>query len=160
MGESLHPNHALMMKKNITTDETAHRTIQTLEAEFRYATVMLIDDNTIDTFIHKKLIESNHFAEQIQSHLDAREALEFLKNAPENEWPELILLDIMMPGMDGFEFLEAFANLERNQKSRIKVILLSTSESFKDLNRANKNSLVKKFLNKPLTPEMLNAIRV
>lgn len=148
------------MEKNQTTHVSDSRTIQTLEADFRYATVMLIDDNTIDTFIHKKLIESNRFAEHIQSHLDAREALEFLKNAPENEWPELILLDIMMPGMDGFEFLDAFAELERGQKNRIKVILLSTSESFKDLNRANKNSLVRKFLNKPLTPDMLNAIRV
>lgn len=148
------------MEKNTTSFESGNRAIQTLQTEFRYSTVMLIDDNTIDTFIHKKLIESHRFAEQIQSHLDAREALEFLKNAPQNEWPELILLDIMMPGMNGFEFLDAFSNLERGQKERIKVILLSTSESFKDLNRANKNSLVRKFLNKPLTPDMLNAIRV
>lgn len=149
-----------MMEKNMTSEEPGNRNTPTLEAEFRYSTVMLIDDNTIDTFIHRKLIESHRFAERIQSHLEAREALEFLKNAPVNEWPELILLDIMMPGMDGFEFLEAFSNLERGQKERIKVILLSTSESFKDLNRANKNNLVRKFLNKPLTPEMLNAIRV
>lgn len=148
------------MEKNTTSFESGNRAIQTLQTEFRYSTVMLIDDNTIDTFIHKKLIESHRFAEQIQSHPDAREALEFLKNAPRNEWPELILLDIMMPGMNGFEFLDAFSNLERGQKERIKVILLSTSESFKDLNRANKNSLVRKFLNKPLTPDMLNAIRV
>ncbi len=148
------------MEKNMTSEESGLRNIQTLVAESRYSTVMLIDDNTIDTFIHKKLVESHRFSERIQSYLDAREALEFLKNAPESEWPELILLDIMMPGMDGFEFLDAFANLDRGQKERIKVILLSTSESFKDLNRANKNSLVRKFLNKPLTPEMLNAIRV
>ena len=66
----------------------------------------------------------------------------------------------MMPQMDGFQFLEAFEKLPEDQRMQMKVVMLSTSESFKDLNRANKNPYVRKFLNKPLTLQVLQAINV
>lgn len=144
-----------------TTTQALGGTIQNVEHSVpKYESVMLIDDNTIDTFINRKLIENNGFCGRVTSYNDAREALDFLKQASEQEWPELIFLDIMMPEMDGFAFLEAFERLDRGQKNRIKVVMLSTSDSFKDLNRANKNVLVRKFLNKPLTADMLKAIHV
>jgi CheY-like chemotaxis protein len=121
---------------------------------------MLIDDNPLDIFVNQKLVESNGFAEKTLQFQEAKAGLEFLKNAPQEEWPEVIFLDIMMPEMDGFEFLDAFDKLPQEQKMAIKVIMLSTSESFKDLNRANKNPNVRKFLNKPLTPQTLHAIHV
>jgi CheY-like chemotaxis protein len=65
-----------------------------------------------------------------------------------------------MPVMDGFQFLDEYEKLPENQRMQMKVILLSTSESFKDLNRANKNPYVRKFLNKPLTIQVLQAINV
>lgn len=126
----------------------------------RYSTVMLIDDNPLDIFVNQKLVESNGFAEKTLQFQEAKAGLEFLKNASREEWPEVIFLDIMMPEMDGFEFLDAFDKLPQEQKMSIKVIMLSTSESFKDLNRANKNPNVRKFLNKPLTPQTLQAIHV
>ncbi len=126
----------------------------------RYNTVMLIDDNSLDNFINKKLIESNGFAEKVNTYQEATEALEFLKTCPRTEWPEVIFLDINMPVMDGFQFLEAYEKLPEDQRMQMKVIMLSTSESFKDLNRANKNPYVRKFLNKPLTIQVLQAINV
>jgi CheY-like chemotaxis protein len=90
----------------------------------------------------------------------AKETLEFLKNAKSDDLPEIIFLDIIMPGMDGFQFLEEFEKLGDGIVKQSKVVLLSTSDSFKDLNRANKNKLVRKFLNKPLTNEMLLAINI
>jgi CheY-like chemotaxis protein len=144
-----------------TTTQVDTGVIQTADNTYpKYDSVMLIDDNTIDTFINRKLIENNGFSANVSSYNDAREALDFLKQASQQEWPDLIFLDIMMPEMDGFAFLEAFERLDRGQKDRIKIVMLSTSESFKDLNRANKNVLVRKFLNKPLSPEMLKAISV
>jgi len=74
--------------------------------------------------------------------------------------PGVIFLDIMMPGMDGFAFLEEFDKLPDPVRKTSKVIMLSTSESFKDLNRANQNRYVYKFLNKPLNQPMLNAVHV
>jgi CheY-like chemotaxis protein len=131
-----------------------------LNGNARHRKVMLIDDNSLDNFINKKLLETNGFAETVSAYESPEDALSFLKTAPSSELPEVIFLDINMPGMDGFQFLDAFENLNAAIHQQCKIIMLSTSESFKDLNRANKNKFVSKFLNKPLTPEAIGAIKV
>ena len=131
-----------------------------MEVAVKYKCVMLVDDNPLDNLINSQLIGNAGFALKIDKHENAKDTLEFLRNASDDELPELIFLDIIMPGMDGFQFLDEFEKLNENVLKKCKIILLSTSDSFKDLNRANKNRLVKKFLNKPLTLEMLSAIQI
>ena len=128
----------------------------------RYQSVMLIDDNELDNFINKKLLESEQFASDVHVHQSAQSALEELKKmaSSPDKLPNLIFLDIMMPGMDGFAFLEEFGKLQNDIKGKSKIIMLSTSESFKDLNRANQSKYVYKFLNKPLNKPVLDAINV
>ncbi len=133
---------------------------KTKSGKAKYTTAMLIDDNSLDNFINKKLIETNEFAENVITYQEATEAMDFLKTTSKDKWPDVIFLDIMMPQMDGFQFLEAFEKLPEDQRMQMKVVMLSTSESFKDLNRANKNPYVRKFLNKPLTLQVLQAINV
>ena len=131
-------------------------------SNFRYPIVMLVDDNELDNFINKKLIETEQFAGETIVHSSAVNALEDLKSRsgkPER-LPYIVFLDIMMPGMDGFGFLEAFEGLPEDVQRNCKVIMLSTSESFKDLNRANQNKFVYKFLNKPLSKAVLDAVNV
>ncbi len=127
----------------------------------RYKNVLLIDDNEIDIIVNKKIIEGEKFAEEVSSAASASEALKMLNaSAGKPTLPDLIFLDIMMPVMDGFAFLDEFEKLPENITKNCKIIMLSTSESFKDLNRANKSRFVYKFLNKPLTEQVLAAINV
>ncbi|HNS12729.1 MAG TPA: response regulator [Bacteroidia bacterium] len=128
----------------------------------RYQIAMLIDDNELDNFINKKLIESESFADKVIIHASAQSALEELKKISGNtsSLPDVIFLDIMMPHMDGFGFLEEFNKLPDTVKKHSKVVMLSTSESFKDLNKANQDKNVYKFLNKPLNKAVLDALNV
>jgi CheY-like chemotaxis protein len=123
---------------------------------------MLVDDNELDNFINKKLIETESFAQEIIVHSSAVNALEDLKKraASGSELPRIIFLDIMMPGMDGFGFLDEFSGQPEAVRKQSKVVMLSTTESFKDLNRANQNPYVYKFLNKPMNKAVLDAINV
>lgn len=128
----------------------------------RYSIVMLVDDNELDNFINKKLLENEKFAGTVLVHQSAQSALEELKkleNTPD-QLPQIIFLDIMMPHMDGFGFLEELGKLGANVKQKSRIIMLSTSESFKDLNRANQSRFVYKFLNKPLNKQVLDAIQL
>lgn len=123
--------------------------------------VMLIDDNEIDNLINQKMIESINMADNIFIHSGAKGALEYLKNIEkikENSdkfLPEIIFLDIDMPLMDGFQFIEEFVKLEETTKQYCKIILLTSSLDPKDIAKSKKNSLVLKYLNKPLTQESL-----
>ena len=125
----------------------------------RYNLVMLIDDNELDNFVNKKLIENEHFADQVLIQSSGISGLDYLKKAS-GDIPDLIFLDIMMPGMDGFGFLDEFEKLNEDVKKKSKIVMLSTSESFKDLNKANQNKYVYKFLNKPLNKLVLDALNV
>jgi len=128
----------------------------------KYPVVMLIDDNELDIFVNKKLLEAENFSSNVISHLSAQDALDYLKkhSSSVDEIPNLIFLDIMMPGMDGFGFLDEFGKLDNSIKSKTRIVMLSTTDSFKDLNRANQSPYVYKFLNKPLTAAVLKALNV
>jgi CheY-like chemotaxis protein len=144
------------------SSQTLNKTveIETIKGNARYSKVLLIDDNSLDNFVNKKLLESTSFATEVVMHQSPIEALSYLTNLDIEALPEVIFLDIMMPEMDGFQFLDEFEKLQVSIQQKCKVIMLSTSDSFKDLNRANKSKFVKKFLNKPLTEKILHAINV
>ncbi|HEX5001229.1 MAG TPA: response regulator [Bacteroidia bacterium] len=126
----------------------------------KYKKVFLVDDNPMDNMVNAQLISSVGFAVNPVVLNGGTDTLDMLKKAAPSELPELIFLDIRMPEMDGFQFLEEFEKLGEAITRHCKIILLSTSDTFKDLNRANKNKLVRRFLNKPLTSEMLAAINL
>lgn len=127
-----------------------------------YKFVMLIDEDEIDNIINQKIIESNNFSEKVQVYQSGNEALEYLrKNASIAEnLPDLIFLDINMPIMDGFQFLEEFEKLDVKILDKSKIIMLSSSISPRDIDRAASNRFVKKYLNKPLNSRYLQAITI
>jgi len=139
---------------------TEAKVLDSVMSEVKYDHVMMVDDDPILNMLHEKMAESQRFAGKVTVANSAAEALMFFKSASEENIPQILFLDIMMPEMDGFQFLDAFAELGPAITSKCKVVLLSSSESFDHFNRANKNKLVKKFLNKPMTPAMLDAIHI
>lgn len=133
------------------------------ENKKRYNAVMLIDDNEIDNLINQKMIEASNLAEHVFTHTGARGAIEFLKNIQQlsgSFLPEIIFLDIDMPLMDGFQFLEEFEKLSDNVKNNCGVVMLTSSINPQDLNKAKKSAYVKKYINKPLSAEVLESLVV
>lgn len=131
----------------------------------KYHAVMLIDDNEIDNLINQKMIEASSISEHIFIHSGARSAIEFLKNVEKLAkgpiglyLPELIFLDIDMPLMDGFQFLDEFEKLSDSIKEHCKIIMLTSSLNPQDMNKAKKNKFVMKYLNKPLTQDNLKKL--
>jgi len=126
----------------------------------KYKIVMLIDDNEIDNMINQKMLESANFSEQYYVYTSGQSALDFLGNLVKQEsagelLPDMILLDINMPLIDGFQFLDRFSELNTSAKPNIDVFMLTTSINPSDKERANENELINKFLIKPLTLDQL-----
>ena len=132
----------------------------------KFYTVMLIDDNEIDNLINQKMIEAANITEHIFTHTGARSAIEFLKNIEKVDnvaqqiLPNVIFLDIDMPLMDGFQFLDEFDKLNDSTKSKCKIVMLTSSINPQDVNKSKEYSYVKKYINKPLSQENLEKIEV
>lgn len=119
--------------------------------------VLLIEDDEATNYLTKYIFDTFDCAENIHSCLDSSEALKLLMQ-DNFETPDLILLDINMPGMDGCFFLEHFEKIELENKNDIVIHMLSTSIFEEDKQKALNNKYVKNFLNKPLTIDTLNLI--
>ncbi len=113
--------------------------------------VMLIDDSDIDLFIQRKVVELTGFASQVKAYINPKEALNHLSVATKEQLPELILLDLNMPIMDGFAVLQALEALPEQVANNCKVVVLTSSNSAKDRQKATDYHFVKGFLSKPLS---------
>jgi CheY-like chemotaxis protein len=131
----------------------------------KYRTVMLIDDNEIDNLINQKMIEAASITENIYTHTGAKSAIEFLRNmekmdVAEKVLPDIIFLDIDMPLMDGFQFLDEFEKLTPITKNKCKIVMLTSSINPQDFSRSKKYNNVKLYLNKPLSHESILKLEV
>jgi len=110
--------------------------------------IMLIDDNPTDLFVHERFIVHKKISHEIQKFISAEDALIYLQEHTNvNKWPDLILLDIQMPVMNGFDFLAHCENILQAKKSN--VIMLSSSLDFGDINRVKANPYVLALMEKP-----------
>jgi CheY-like chemotaxis protein len=123
--------------------------------------VFLIDDDAINNYINARLIKRLEIADDLIVSLNGREALNYLSERVANsgDCPSLILLDINMPVMDGFEFVNSFKSLGGfDNKDEVVIYMLTTSENVKDIEKARKYPEISGLLNKPLTEEKIRKI--
>ncbi len=118
--------------------------------------VLLIDDDEGTNFLNNRLIKSSDLVENIVIANNGEDALEYLTSSIDNKHPqpELILLDINMPLMNGWEFMDEYNKLNDEQKAKIVIVMLSTSLNPDDKTRARNIENIDDFRNKPLTTNM------
>ncbi|QKX04801.1 response regulator [Aquimarina sp. TRL1] len=129
--------------------------------------ILLVDDSPSTNFFNKKLIQVADIANEVYEALNGIEALDFLlkqgKFSEEHSSkkfprPNIIFLDINMPLMDGFEFLEHYSKIKKKVRADMIVVFLTTSNWCKDRIKALDNTLIFDYIEKPLELSKLKTI--
>lgn len=125
--------------------------------------ILCVDDDPITLMLCKKVIERASFSAEIITAQNGEEALHFFnelkysKNKAKK--PQLIFLDLNMPVMGGWEFLDHFSTVDYEEFSSIKVVVLSSTINPEDLDKAKQYTVVIDFLSKPITYSMLEYLK-
>jgi len=122
--------------------------------------IVLIDDDPISIFISTSMLQSNTEFRIIpyENAMDALDQLRQWSSLNAGPFPEIILLDINMPLMDGWEFLDEFQKFPRVLTDNCCVVMLSSSADVRDVEKSRSYSVVKDFISKPLTPEKITFV--
>ncbi|WP_264552034.1 response regulator [Flavobacterium sp. N2038] len=119
---------------------------------------LLIEDNLIDQLVIKQLLKKMLFIEEIYITNDGHEGLQWLRDNKRINKPLIIILDIQMPLMNGFDFLDAFDQLDEILKKEVQIYVLSSTLDPDEITRINQNKYVYKLLNKPFPIEEFKKI--
>lgn len=120
-----------------------------------YPHFIIIDDSQLDCFIGEKIIQNTGTYSSVKSFAEAQDALNTIKDNPKG--PEdtmtIIVLDIQMPFMNGFQFVEAFEQLPDHIRSKYAIFMFSSSINESDKNRIENHPAILKFYSKPISKE-------
>ncbi|MCH2223183.1 MAG: response regulator [Crocinitomicaceae bacterium] len=113
--------------------------------------LLLVDDDPTTNFFNKHLVGKVRAFKHIHEASNGKEALEIIKEMNvKGTQPDMILLDINMPIMDGFEFLDNYSVLDESMKSSVVICMLTTSLAKEDLERSKKYAVLDDYIDKPL----------
>ena len=118
--------------------------------------VLLVDDDSIFNFLNKEILLRMGLVKDIHTALNGKQAIDLFNDyyGGSKPLPDVILLDLNMPIMDGFGFLEAFRKLDLPDKNQVKIVIVTSSDSQDDIRRA-KDLGVSQYLTKPLEEDSL-----
>jgi CheY-like chemotaxis protein len=118
--------------------------------------ILLVDDDNATNMLNSFVLKKMAVSQSVKVVLNGSEALDYLLSITnEGQCPEFIFLDINMPKMDGWEFMEEYREM-KIERQRAKVILLTTSENPDDIEKAAKYPEILEYCNKPLTKEIIS----
>lgn len=123
--------------------------------------ILLVDDSKGANLLNKRLLESMDIVDKISTALNGQEALDYLlseNDRGEYPSPNLIFIDVNMPVLSGFQFMEKYEQLEEKHKTEKVIVMLTSSISKIDKEKAESFSSVKKLLFKPLTKEHVRQV--
>ena len=119
--------------------------------------ILIIDDDPTTGFLHRKLMEKFGVLQTVEIAYSGEEALQLIQyysqSQNEDKIPQLIFVDLNMPFMDGYEFLNAYQSLEFKNKDSVVVTVLLTSYHPEDVEKVKEFPVVKEYVVKPLTEE-------
>lgn len=113
--------------------------------------IMIIDDDEVNNFLCTKVINRSGLECNVESYLSGMLALRKIIDTDKDLLPDLLFLDINMPVMNGWDFLEEFKKLDLENKENIKIIMLSSSIYQKDIEKAEEYEIVSDYVTKPLS---------
>ncbi|ADB38038.1 response regulator [Spirosoma linguale] len=122
--------------------------------------ILLIDDDPDDNFLHRLVIDESNQCDTVRIVNSGMQALTYLiqTDHPDYIRPDVVFVDINMPGMNGFEFLEEYQKLDTQLKGQVVVVMLTTSISFVDRQRAGSLPEINVYRTKPLTIAMISEL--
>lgn len=128
--------------------------------------ILCVDDDPITLMLCKKVIEKVSFAQKIDTAQNGEEALNYFENwikknhnSKNEDYPKLIFLDLNMPIMGGWEFLDNFSKITFSVFNKVRVIVLSSTIDPQDISKAKSYPMVIDFLSKPISKEMLEGLK-
>jgi len=120
--------------------------------------VAIVDDDSIFQFTTKVKFEKLRLADEVLIFNDGEEMMDFLSSTDLDELPEIVLLDINMPIVDGWDFLDLYKSLESDKQKVMKIYMLSSSINPDDVKRAEANEFVLDYITKPIRDDDLTKI--
>jgi CheY-like chemotaxis protein len=124
-------------------------------ANKKYNLIMVVDDDMIFRESARMWLNKEDLCEEIALFEDGELAIEWFKENSDQTPPDMVILDINMPIMDGWDFLQAFDELELEGKENVTIVMVSSSINPEDIERAHQNRWLKDYVNKPLTPQKM-----